>query len=370
MEQRSRVLSIVGPCNTTGYGVHTTKMVEALAKKASVFFIPISVDRKCLKKLSENNIRIASTPVENEPVLIIWHEHSHLDNLPKNKRIYFPVWELDTIPEKHANSLIALNDLIFVPSMWQKQSLIDSLRSDALKDLARKITKIVPEGVENATSRPIRAVNDDRLKFIHIGKLEARKNTLKIAQAFSEIDENAELKMYIFNPFKGFMVGKSEFYKDYYIKLRLIDKENIKILEHPLESTEMVKATLQDSHIAVFASSAEGWQLPVLEAMSEGLLVIATRNSGLTEYVSESNAIIVQSGPKETAYDGVFFTGSSTWDHVSVEAIKEAISRAVKIIRTDVSIRERAVETARSLSWDNAAAIAIDHINERFWKNE
>lgn len=370
MERKSRVLSIVGPCNTTGYGVHTTSMVEALAKKASVFFIPISVDRKCLTRIIESNIQIATRPIENEPVLIIWHEHSHLDNLPKDKRIYFPVWELDTISEKHANQLVTLNDLVFVPSAWQKQSLINSIKSESLKERAREITKIVPEGVADATSRPIKTVNDEKLRFIHIGKLEARKNTLKIAQAFSEIEENAELKMYVFNPFKGFMLNKSSFYRDYYTSLRMIDKESIKILEYPLESSELVKATLRDSHIAIFASSAEGWQLPVLEAMSEGLLVITTKNSGLTEYVSDSNAIVIQSGHKEIAYDGAFFDGSSTWTSVSVEDIKNAIYKAVTTIRTDTSIREKAVETARSLSWDNAADIALSYITERFWKDE
>lgn len=125
---------------------------------------------------------------------------------------------------------------------------------------------------------------------------------------------------------------------------------------------------IQRSDAFVLPTRAEGWGLPILEAMACALPCIVTDYSGLTEFANERNCYLIRVKEMCKVEDPEFFDPRYDWgewaqpdpDHL------RHLMRYVYENSDEAGDKGRlACQDARRLwSWDHAARIAITYVRE------
>jgi len=195
-------------------------------------------------------------------------------------KIAFNVWESTRQPEDFFQRLKTFDEL-WVPSEWQKQCSIEQgYDPDKIK--------VVPEGVDVNTFFPEKVelldeYKDGRFKFILFGRWDYRKSTKEIIQTFLKTfspDEPVDLIVSIDNMWGEQMDG----YKSTEERLAAygFTDPRIKIIHFP--SREDYIKFIKTGHVFVSCARAEGWNLPLIEAMACGTPSIYSNCSAQLEF--------------------------------------------------------------------------------------
>ena len=127
----------------------------------------------------------------------------------------------------------------------------------------------------------------------------------------------------------------SELYEDIFtFQIELHPFKCRLIFIHGFLGDEAYDQLLQHSHFIVNASRGEGQCLPLMEFMSAGVPAVAPDNTAMGEYISRSNAFVVESSPEPTFWPQdprqVFRT---LWQRVNWESLVSAFSDSAKVYR-------------------------------------
>lgn len=194
-------------------------------------------------------------------------------------KIAYNVWESTLQPEGFFNKLKEF-DQLWVPSKWQKECSIKQGYDES------KI-RVVPEGIDIFTFKPEDKkpfhpiTSDGRFKFFLAGRWDYRKSTKEIIETFLKYfdkDEPVDLIVSIDNPFSNDGLESTEKRLEHY---GLSDKR-IKILHFPPREDYVTLLKSCDSFVS--CSRAEGWNLPLIEAMACGTPSIYSNCSGQLEF--------------------------------------------------------------------------------------
>jgi len=163
--------------------------------------------------------------------------------------------------------------------------------------------------------------NDKKIKFIYVGSLTQRKGIGHLLKAFEKINGNlAEL----------YLVGNYD-KKDDMFKPYLKDKK-YKFTGH-LPHDQVINL-LKDSDVMVFPSLSDSYSLAVLEALSSGLPVIATNNTGASELIINSkNGFVVPISDSKILFEKM------NWFIENKEKI--------------ANMSKNAVESTKVVTWNN-----------------
>ncbi len=169
------------------------------------------------------------------------------------------------LPEKNIDKAITLSDLLVIPSPFVKESL-------KMAGFGDKEMKIVNFGADMPSDFEERDIldktksfkeNNIPMRFIHCGGVNFRKGANFLIEAWNKVNlKNAELI------FCGRIYRSSK-------KFTKNLKKDIKLLGYA-----DVKPYLKNSHIFILPSLMEGSAKAIFEAMSYGLPIITTFNSG------------------------------------------------------------------------------------------
>jgi glycosyltransferase involved in cell wall biosynthesis len=160
------------------------------------------------------------------------------------------------------------------------------------------------------------------------GKLQARKNTVRVLEAFALLRKNTKLEH------KLVMAGRKMWTSDEFYPLieRLNLKDHVIVTGHaPQEDLPLL---YNGADALVFPSLFEGFGFPVLEAMACGCPVLTSTVTSLPEIAGEAAVLV---------------------DPYRPEAIAEGIERLV----TDTVLRKELIrkgfEQARQFTWEKTA---------------
>jgi len=264
----------------------------------------------------------------NGPFVKLFHQNQ-LQGLPETSmRIGFPIFELDRLNKQEQDQLRHV-DKLFVCSQWAKDV--------AAQYFPANLISIIPLGYDPSVFYPQHAnrwyTHSKTTRFLNIGKWEYRKGhdilVEAFAAAFSAYDD-VSLTMHCENIFIG---EENKWWEELY-RNKLGGRVKFTYRHDYPKHTDL--ANLYASNDCFVAPTrAEGWGMPILEAMACGLQVITTNVTGQSEYISGENALLVEADGTEIASDGAWFfperTEGGRWAKLGDNAMESLVENLRKI---------------------------------------
>ena len=264
-------IRLIGQRNTSGIGTHYACFADALRQIHGIgavvdevdFLDPAAIDRAINTSQADDiNICFVAANI---------HEHF------RGRNIQWVVFESTRIPATIRPAMQGA-DRVWVPSAWGHSVLTaHGIHADRIR--------IVPEGVDGArfhahgrrprsTARPFR--------FLTVGKYEQRKGIDLTIEAFAQVFGNqAQAELVIKS---NYFTNHREKHSELKGKISDLGLNNVTLLWG-----EMTEPQLADLYRAcdafVLPTRAEGWGLPLIEAVAAGLPIITTMYSGHTEFL-------------------------------------------------------------------------------------
>lgn len=190
-------------------------------------------------------------------------------------KIAYNVWESTHYPDRFFRRLLEFEEL-WVATEWQK----DCVKRQGYP--SQKV-RVVPEGFDSMVFRPgngpFPEYRDGRFKFLLFGKWEYRKATTEIVQAFLRTfspEEPVDLVCSVDNSFP--MNDQKGYTTEQYLAHLGLDDERIHVKHFP--ALKDYVTYLQKGHVFVSCSRAEGWNLPLMQAIACGTPAIASDCTG------------------------------------------------------------------------------------------
>lgn len=338
-------INIQCPINGLSYGIVSTNILDQFTKLGQDYRIkPMSeFDTNEYSRFVSKCFNIEEDVDLYAPSLRIFHEHALFDHIGKGPRIGFPIFEKDILSPLDAWN-IRHQDKVLVCSKWA-QEVVNQVNSN---------THICPLGVDedflnneyNPTGKVI---------FYTQGKREKRKGHDYLHKLFNKAfpaEQDIELWMFTQNIFDQPDVTR-KFQAEYKQELG----HRVKFFPW-LPKSEMLK-WLAKADYGIFPYRAEGWNMPLLEAMAMGKTVLGTNYSGPTEYLPEDQSFEVKSFIE--AFDHPWFTGGFVWAKIE-DSEDEIIDKMRQMYKSEKKINTANQEIAKTFTWERTAKEVINGI--------
>ena|SRR5579871_1320975 len=332
-----------------GFAQHARQFAAALAKVEDVIAAPWDVsltDQRFRDLASDDRIGVGIGSID-------WMVH-----VSGRRRIGFVVWETTLLPREKRRILRKLDE-IWVPSDWGRRVLLEN-------GLPEDKVHVVPEGVDPFLFRPVSAsearpveVGGSRpFRFLCVAKWEVRKGTADLALAFAREfrpDEPVELILHCSNPaYPGFDPSSA------------LAGLNVPPNARIRTSKPMPLSRLPELYCAcdvmVLPTKAEGWGLPILEALSCGIPVIATNYSAHTEFLTDDNGYLIDVAEMREVDDPVAFETNEplgVWAQPDLHHLQALMRRSFE---NHTERLQKGSQARRDVlerwTWDHAAQIA------------
>ncbi len=341
-----------------GYNVHTRGLFDALSRRLPVVATPLYMTSG---PVAEDKAAVAQLFRDRRTVTVALLYGSLADVLEgaAGCRVAYTVWESTRLPDDWLAPLAAA-DRVWTASAWGK-------RVFAANGLDPARIDVVPEGVDplrfHPAVEPTGAFPAAPFKFLAVGRWERRKGMAELVKAFDEEFGDRDDVLLVL---AGLYAGRRDLDLGSELRaLRLRRPDRLKIVP-PVDTHRTFAGIYTACDAFVAPTRAEGWGLPVIEAMACGLPAIVTGYSGPTEFIGEhafriEHRLVPVDVPFFTRADGDLGQWAEPdWRHL------RALMRYVHQRREEA--RERGLagseHVRRAFSWDSAAAVAERRILE------
>lgn len=337
----------------SGVAVQSRNFAQALSSRLELRLVQLfpPAEATAAEQLGDLR-RLFDKPHPDAASLMYWTpDYYHLLGSRYPRRIGYYIFEGTRIPARYVSAINRL-DAVCTASNWG----VNVLRSNGVAIPCH----VIPGGVDPARFYPAALADKPQpFRFLHVGKAERRKGIDLLVRAFNEAfqgDPAIRLTLSIDNIFAKGLVPER-----YVARLTAglrYPTGNIDIVHF----VEDIRSLYHRHHCGVFPTRAEGIGLPIMEAMACGLPVIASHNSGITEYANEQNAILLKNLAAEPVYCPIFFRNPGemgTWDSPDVEELTEKMRWVVNHYDEARRIGAQAADWMKYRhTWD--------HVAERF----
>ena len=305
----------------------------------------------------------------NIDLVLMETNHHYFFHTYKGPKIGYNVWESTEQPKDFFNAWKEF-DQMWVPSKWQAECTIKQ-GADPNK------VKVVPEGVDIDTFYPedpqtVLDYVDGRFKFILFGRWDYRKSTKEIIEAFLKEfkpEEPVDLILSIDNMWGKDMDGFET--TEERLKGYGLEDPRLKIKHFP--SREDYITYLKNGHVFLSCARAEGWNLPLIEAMACGTPSIYSACSAQMEFAEGKGLPVKILGEKPTQNNSYSkFSRNLKDGHTPGNYYEPDYEDLARVMRDAyenyTDHKKRALEEAklihRDFNWDRVAEIGRDTIQE------
>ena len=275
-------IRLFGQRGILGGGVHYSNFSDALKK---IHYIGDLVENIDVRNPTEFGQGV-QTSQDNDVNIWFW-QHPEIQHF-KGANVVWAIFESDKLPNYLIEYYQKYAKLLWVPSQWGKEVLINNGIDEAMID-------VVPEGVDANQYHPYLRGSIDKtgepFRFLSIGKFEERKGYRELLEAFKlAFDNSPDVELVI----------KADYFLDPENKkqqcMNLINEvglTNVKLIWGELTTVQLFEL-YNFADVYVTATRAEGWGLPIIEAAATGLPIIAPFYSGHTEFLSHIKSSILE----------------------------------------------------------------------------
>ena len=286
------------------------------------------------------------------------HNHHYFYDSYSGYKIAYNVWESTRYSNEYFAQLKTFDEL-WVPTEWQKEI---SIKQGYPED---KVF-VIPEGVDGNTFKPNpRLPKQDKFIFVVIGRWDYRKGIKESIEGFLKAFPNnpkVELHISVENPYSVDGMSSTEERLKHYG----LEDDRIKILKF-LDRKDYIEL-LQSSNVLISCARAEGWNLPLIEALACGTPSIYTNCSGQLEY-TKGKGLAVKIIGEEPATNGE----GLTFEHnIPGNFYIPDLCNLVDVIRDSYNNWDiwkkwhlaRSTEIRKEYSWKNKAKLAYERLQQ------
>ena len=362
-------INLFGQRNHLGGGRHFGEFVDALKSlrvisDAVTEFDYFSADdhQKCLEMAGSDDINIHFVNVNSFPGHMLPRTWPHLPG----KNIHWAIFEATRLSTPMVEWLQAA-DLVFVPSAWGKGILINH-------GIAEDIIEVVPEGVDPAKFHPLVRSGytnhqDEIYRVLVVSKFEERKGFPELLEGYAKaFGSDTAAKLMLKSDSLYMMPHTGDAYQNNLSELQdLVEQAGIK-------NATYLNGVLSDDDLAhlynacdvlLFPSRAEGWGLPLIEAIATGMPVATTFYSGHTEFLApiKDKVGLLDHRMIPMGHEGT----QGEWACADSDTIA---ARLIEMRENQADYKARALDAAsmmrRDFSWQRAAERCINLLRSRY----
>ena len=323
------------PLNRVSFGQVSMSLLREMYNRTdsnSIRLFPISqIDLQSFlidegfKAFLEKSIKEAQlSHTRNTPTVKLWHIQDMLSFL-SDKKICITFHETSELTKSEINILKQV-DIIIVTSSYTKQVF----ESAGLQNVV-----VMPLGFDQTHFQPTPSHRLDATVYNLSGKLEDRKNTLRILKSWASVfggDKNFRLNCTIFNSF----ISEED-------QTRIILKTlggkvpwNINFLPPQVANSDYNKVLNACDIDLTGMSSCEGFNLPAFQALCLGKWGIFLNAHVHKDYANSKNSILVEPTGMRNAHDGIFFKSDGLfncgeWHDYKDEDFESALLSSAKL---------------------------------------
>ena len=349
---------------SSGYARHTKQLFKALHKHCDKIHLECSRPQNWETLVSDSELNALTTPATNDMISICIatpQKWPFFYTDPCKSFYGFLVWEGTTIP-KYWKKYIEDKRVkgIFVPSEHVKDAILNTYK-------CTKPIYIIPHGVDNLIFQQNEIVNKRKRPFTFlINKgwnltAEDRGGVPLAIKAFCQEfkkDENVRCILKINPAYLGQnnINGVSEAFK----KITLPKQRNkIHVNIDFITDTQLVEM-YSESDIILNTSYAEGFNIPLLEAMACKVVPITSFFGGQLDFCEDKNSFILIKGrffqPKDLMYE------NCDWFKLDITQLKKCMRMVFENQNLLINKKENAYNKALEYTWDSTAEKIINII--------
>lgn len=351
-------INLFGYRNIMGTGIHFSSFSNVLRQYSGFTKLAQEWDPSSQERLLESLLQ------SNENDVNIWFSRSSAIGHIKGKNILWAMFESDKLPQSFLDPLLKA-DLVWTPSAWGREVLV----ANGLQ--AHKVD-VIPLGVDPLTFHPFarKQVSDPVYRFLVVGKYEQRKGYDQLFEAFNKAFKNrSDVELLIKGDFFADQINVAHDLKN---RVDTMGLENIKILAGAWDVYDMF-SLYNYANGFVMPSRAEGWGLPLIEALACGLPSIAINYSGQTEFLGKIDGlylpinykIVPISDPLYIKYWPSISGEHGNWAEADVDDLATKMLNMVQNRSKYNDVGKMASEVIRTrFNWSKAVDAAIDSLKK------
>ena len=345
--------------NQTGVGRHCENAFFSMSRNR-----PAGLAVEYVNNSREDSVRraIARARADTDITLFFWRYPPAMVRQVAGRRVLWWFFESDHLPRKWLEE-IEPYDEIWAPSTWAREVLLGH-------GVAPGRIRVIESGVNTRIFRPAREPQAEFV-FLLVGKYEGRKSIDETVAAFVAEFPAAQypaVQLWLKADFPLFPERVQA------LARKLAHDPRIRIISGNF-SDEQMALIYNRADAFVFPSKAEGFGLPLLEAIACGVPAITTHVSAQTVFLDHMPGLYA---PVETTVGPIvdpdyqyFYAqdyageGFGNWALPSVESIRRAMR---DVHENPEAWRARAGQAAavmaREFSWDAIARKALAGLQE------
>jgi glycosyltransferase involved in cell wall biosynthesis len=341
--------------NHTGIGRHCENAFFSMSRRR-----PDGMALEYVNNTREASIRRAmdAAQAQTDVTLFFWRYPEQLVRQFRGRRILWWFFESDRLAPTWLAE-IGVYDRIWAPSHWARTVLLDH-------DVPADRIRVVPSGVNTRIFHPAPPKDPGAFVFLCVGKYEKRKSIDETVAAFG-----AEFPCGRYPQVQLWLKADFPLYPErvQLLARKLAHDPRIRVVSGGF-SDERMAELYRSADAFVFASKAEGFGLPLLEAIACGIPAIATDVSAQAEFLGKIPGLFAPVAHAAAPIDdddyrnfyGADYAGAAlgSWAMPSMDSLRRAMRAVYEEPVTWRSRALRASETVReSFCWDAIAARAI-----------
>ena len=354
-------LSVNAPINPVSFGnVSFNLLKELLNQNHEVNLFPISGINHSAFSLDQDFADKINVALNNLPkfdrknaCLKLWHISGLLESFG-DKRVAFTFHETSELTEAELK-ILQQQDIVAVTSNYTKK---------VFEAAGLNNVKYIPLGFDSHHFKKVNTHKIDSIIFGLFGKMEDRKNTLRILKNWSEVFGNKKefrLNCCISNPFIDINVQKQMIVQALGGKVPW----NINFIPFQEKLTDY-NLVLNSIDIDLTAmSSCEGFNLPAFQSLCLGKVSVMLDAHAHQDYKGEACVLVQPTGMRD-AVDNIFFKkgdkfNQGQWHDFNDDDLKNAMLFAAENFN---SINRQDTDLCEKFTYKNTVELLIEEISK------
>lgn len=316
------------------------------------------------------NFTTPKTPFQPDVdiVLMDMNHHYFYEKYDAPLKIAYTVWESTRLPNYFVEQLIQNFDAVWVVTEWHRQVL-----SDQGYPISRihVVNEAVDEDFVPAEFDPnFQEYSSGDFIMSIFGRWDFRKSVPEMISAFLEEfrpDEPVKLVLSVDNPYAVDGMNSTEERMNHY---GFVD-DRIKI-KHFVNRQDYIKY-IQNGHLILTCARAEGWNIPLLEAMAAGTPALYTDYGAQLEFASGKGIPVKITGMVEClsgdTYNVQALAGTEVPGYYASPDYQDFKKQMRYAYENYSKVKAKAVAESQELrekfTWENAAYQALNFIQDK-----